>query len=193
MEDNKQNNIDYHTKYKLIHTITEDEDICVKVIIDEFTYYIADKEPLTFDTYCWDNKNKILVSREEKLKFPDKTYWSVIATDNLNIIGIPKVCIIKEWEVAANNEFRTWSFDESGLQHSYDMFEKGYTAVREKYKFTEQDMIDFTKWKDENYLYFSIDSYVHNNEDSHPPKELFTLSQLLEIWKKSLPEIIYYK
>ena len=74
----------------------------------------------------------------------------------------------------------------------YDSFIKGYNKSQETHPFTEKDIIDFAEWltkEDSPYsiMYGGIPFRFATNDDE------LTIEQLMEIWKKQKPKIIFYE
>lgn len=148
-------------KYKLINITTKVETICDKVVIDDFDYYVVDKT-LTEEDF---RGNTSYLSITQK---------RIIATNNPNNdlpnIVIPKV--VDEATTFANEIYAgQGDYYESGIQVGRI---EGYNKAKETYKFTEQDMIEFT-------------NYAKSYKSSSIVKKAF------EIWKSQQPITIYFE
>jgi hypothetical protein len=150
-------------KYRLINKITNEENICSKVVIDGFDYYLSDEVIKDVRPYNgrWQIEKDYILN-----KFP--TYLTdlsdcklVIATNNQSI-DIPKI-INEKLQLVKD-------FSEEGAWQCPVSFEIGYNKSQETYPFSEKDMIDFAKWS--------------NRKEDKSKKEL------LVIWKQI--KTIYY-
>lgn len=164
-------------KYKLIHTKTKEETICEKVVLDGFDYYVSDEMPNNMDYYYayieFENKYKI----GQRINVSDAGYKhskKVICTNNPNI-DIPK--IVDEETIFANQINQKLDYDNGRW---YGRIE-GYVEAKETYKFTEQDMIEFSEW----YFRGTFNPELH--------KDFKSTKELLDIWKSQQPITIYYQ
>lgn len=176
-------------KYRLIDKTTGIETLCDKVTIDGFDYYVSD-EKIHFG-YVW---NTILEQIETMFK--EKTFHDdlkgVIATNNPNT-GIPKV--VDEVEELAHEYFAQERFNweqenPNGLKSPQPLVEQynktftplykaGYNKSQETHPFSEEDMIDFAEF------YFR-EEFNATMQDYKSSKEI------LRLWKKQQPKIVYY-
>lgn len=71
-------------------------------------------------------------------------------------LGLPVFDVPDEWEDVADEDLMTESYlylnneyldkgIEDGRGHGYEGFQKGYNKAKEKYQFTEEDMLEFGK------------------------------------------------
>ena len=114
----------------------------------------------------------------------------VIATNNPNI-DIPQ--ILEEpnetliHQIAADLGYRMLPDDlEEGIK-------AGYKESQETHPFSEQDMIDFVLWKDENK--FSVISTKEDwvSELLEYSGCVYTTKELLQLWQEQQPKIVYYE
>lgn len=152
-------------KYKLINRTTSEEHLCDKVTIDGFDYYVSDEKPKDGELCLTpiDNIQTFL----EGYNFVDSK--RVIAATNPNI-NVPK--LIDEVEEITKDE---------GYSNSFRIgFKYGYNKSQETHPNSDEDMIEFKIWCDNN------TSYNWTNLRYKSTKEL------LQLWKEQQPKIIYY-
>lgn len=185
-------------KYKLIHTQTKEETICEKVTIDSFDYYIENGnivKPIDFSKWQYSkHANLVFIGEPNALK---GEYYEVLATNNFNI-DIPKVIDEVEYlfKLAKDHSDKCGLdnfLDEDDIQIIKEHYTHGYKKSKETYQFTEQDMIEFTKWFNN-----VTESDWELNKKCYNETSLHTVSlkskiELLEIWKSEQLTIIYYK
>ena len=177
-------------KYKLINKQTNEEHLCDKVTIDGFDYYVSD-EKLIPNCYVFDPiRNRITVIYLVSKKGENFGAKKVIATNNPNI-DIPQ--ILEEpnetliHQIAADLGYRMLPDDlEEGIK-------AGYKESQETHPFSEQDMIDFVLWKDENK--FSVISTKEDwvSELLEYSGCVYTTKELLQLWQEQQPKIVYYE
>ena len=177
-------------KYKLINKQTKEEHICQKVTIDGFDYYVSDNHINKLkpdDAYHTIVENPRRVVRYTK-HIQDTTSGVIICTNNPNI-DIPKV--VDEVKVLANLHKVNISEDWSKAS-----FIKGYNKSQETHSFSEEDMIEFANWIGEEWSPNGRKECWDSNElnSTHEPKYLVDgTKELLQIWKKQKPKIVYYE
>lgn len=183
-------------KYKLIHVNKQDtEHLCDKITIDGFDYYLGDIMTTTSWMFYGNRYNlkelhqyEIGIDNLEFLK--EQGIKSVIATTNPNI-NIPYVIsnVGRAWEEVAN------SYTHKNLGVNPHAFRLGYHKSQQTHPFTEEDMIEFDDWKNENYKYHN---YLYVKKDDYysvPELNLvkhYTTKELLRLWKEQQPKVIYY-
>ena len=175
-------------KYKLINKITKEEHLCDKLTIDGFDYYVSNNEQPKIDGELYHCKHKgkgidvgngkpsqnLIISTyssKRNLCFDCK---KVIATNNSNI-DIPKV--VDEVERLAESiipNLRYKKYVKTG-------FIGGYNKSQETHSFSEEDMVDFAKWMDDNMQ--QIEYY---------PMPIMNYKEILQLWKEQQPKIVYY-
>lgn len=161
-------------KYKLINKTTGTETLCDKVTIDGFDYYI--------DDYISDEVNGDLT----KIPF-NKLMLISVATTNPNI-DIPKV--VDEVERLALEYENSFTNGEGNADVD---FKAGYNKSQETHPNSDEDMIEFAVWKDKNK--FSVISTKEDwvSELLEYSGCVYTTKELLELWKKQQPKIVYYE
>lgn len=170
-------------KYKLINITTKEETICDKVVIDGFDYYISDeKAPEGFYGYLNFQGGDI---KKIGKYFADD--WKKIITTNNPNIDIPKV--IDEVEKLAELRYKTIGFIEEWREleennPKNEGFIEGYNKAKETYQFTEQDMIEFTKF---------YNSYKEMIKTEQWEIIEFSCEDVLKVWKSQKLKTIYYE
>jgi hypothetical protein len=167
--------------YKLVNKTTKEETICTKVNVDGFDYYLGDKIPNNMDYYY------AYVQFESKYKIgqrinPNKEGYSnckkVIATNNPGI-DIPQ--IIDEVEELAILTYPINGYVKIGIaKEKREIWKNGYNKHKETNTFSEEDMIEFSGWKNE----------YQRTEDWYNKT---TTKELLKLWKEQKLETIYYQ
>lgn len=171
-------------KYKLINNKTKEEHLCDKVTIDGFDYYVSDKEQPKIDGELYHCKHKgkgidvgsgqppqrLIIDIYSTKRNLCSDCKKVIATNNPNI-DIPKVVdvflIVEQW-VKSKEKLVYQYWDKPS-------FIEGYNKAKETYTFSEEDMIEFSIWR--NITVF--------DKPLTPKGEL-------ELWKEQKPKIVYY-
>ena len=170
-------------KYKLINNKTQESNLCDRITIDGFDYFVSNEVIKDVRPY----KGKWQVEKGSILnKFP--TYLTdlsecklVIATNNPDI-DIPKV--VDEVERLALNEFPSKTTDQWNDYwsiHERKGFIKGYNKSQETHPFSEEDMIEFADWVYRSQ--FGPEGYTQDRETK----------ELLQIWQEQKPKTIYYE
>lgn len=182
-------------KYKLINSKTKKEYICEKVTIDGFDYYVSD-EQATEGFYGYINFNSGDIKKVGK-HFSDD-WRKVIATSNPNI-DIPKV--VDEVEeiidvfLIERGEHKT-RVRNPVYSEERELAKKCYNKSQETHSFSEEDMVEFDKWKNEKYKLLHGE-YVDTNDYYSIPDlksvKKYTTKELLEIWEKQKIKTIYYE
>lgn len=167
--------------YKLINTMTTLEQICSKVEIKGFDYYLSNETiiSLPINFYYVDDCNTLRQSISDL-----KEYWSirtdykkVIATDNSNI-DLPQ--IKNEIKVLANkiaeDECR-WGLDKVRAKFNFLL---GYNISQKTHSNSNDDMLKFGE--------FCILNNVCEEESRY-----YQYWELLKIWKSKQTKTIYYE
>lgn len=172
------------SKYKLINNQTKEEHLCNKVTIDGFDYYVSsDKNYQEFEGWFYHPFiNELQINCN-----PDGCH-KVIATNNLDL-DIPKV--VDEVDNLANKHCDT-IIPKDVTRSLHYSFKCGYNKSQETYPFSEEDMIDFILWKDENK--FSVISTKEDwvSELLEYSGCVYTTKELLQLWKEQKLKIVYY-
>ena len=162
-------------KYLLKQNKEDKGVLCDKVIVGMFDYYLDANDP-------------------------DFRY---VATNDPNI-DIPKVVdevedldILKSkwYDNQEEDRSEAFVFQYSGIVD--DALEKGiiigYNKSQETHPFSEDDMIEFAVWKEENR--FSVISTKEHwvSELLNYSGCVYTSKELLQLWKEQQPKIIYYE
>ena len=201
-------------KYKLVHAKKQDtEHLCDKVTIDGFDYYLDYSQPIKVDKWYISNQAPRLCVKIKEGKYPyihlnnkgeeiaDFYTWKgvIICSNNPNI-DIPKV--VNEVEKIADEWFLINGYNQFDYIHSHripdaittnKLFKTGYNKSQETHPFSEQDMLDFVLWKDENK--FSVISTKEDwvSELLEYSGCVYTTKELLQLWKEQQPKIVYYE
>ena len=167
-------------KYKLIHNQTKEEHLCDKVTIGEFDYYMSDEKILTGD-YKYHHVTGL------RKAFVDGNYTNqkkVIATTNPNI-DAPKV-IDEIWINKEKNQElidlinHTLPTEQLTLNQEALIYHHGKS--QETHPFSEEDMIEFAKWLDDNM-----------QQREYYPMSSMNYKELLQLWKEQQPKTLYYE
>ena len=163
-------------KYKLVNNQTKEEQLCDRIRIDGFDYYVDDMIIKENDWYiAWETINGInsnyIIQKATASEPVDMYSWAsnykkVIATSNPNI-DIPKV-VDEVKDMAEKLDFKPYSWM------------RGYNKSQEAHPFSEEDMIEFKN--------FCIGQEFDIN--GYNPKDT---KELLKLWKEQKPKIVYYE
>ena len=201
-------------KYKLVHAKKQDtEHLCDKVTIDGFDYYLDYSQPIKVDKWYISNQAPRLCVKIKEGKYPyihlnnkgeeiaDFYTWKgvIICSNNPNI-DIPKV--VNEVEKIADEWFLINGYNQFDYIHSHripdaittnKLFKTGYNKSQETHPFSEQDMLDFVLWKDENK--FSVISTKEDwvSELLEYSGCVYTTKELLQLWKEQQPKVLFYE
>ena len=201
-------------KYKLVHAKKQDtEHLCDKVTIDGFDYYLDYSQPIKVDKWYISNQAPRLCVKIKEGKYPyihlnnkgeeiaDFYTWKgvIICSNNPNI-DIPKV--VNEVEKIADEWFLINGYNQFDYIHSHripdaittnKLFKTGYNKSQETHPFSEQDMLDFVLWKDENK--FSVISTKEDwvSELLEYSGCVYTTKELLQPWKEQQPKVLFYE
>ena len=191
--------------YKLVNIKTGQEIICDKIQIENFDYYVSDEGYFKHnDLNVPSDFSK--VSDISITKIPDldivndsrNGYKKVIATNNPNI-DIPKV--VNEVEKIADEWFLINGYNQFDYIHSHripdaittnKLFKTGYNKSQETHPFSEEDMIEFAEWCQNQYFYSTVEK-KWSTEFKIYDGVLYTTKELLKIWKEQQPKTIYYE
>ena len=190
-------------KYKLINRQTGQETICDKVTIDGLDYYVSDGE--IKDGFYTDGEDLFEATLNNIPLQPTEDFKKVIATNNPNI-DIPKVVNEVEIEGFAWEEAKRKFYADEGREPNINnekdcllvgVLQEGitysYNKSQETHPFSEQDMLDFVLWKDENK--FSVISTKEDwvSELLEYSGCVYTTKELLQLWQEQQPKIVYYE
>lgn len=175
-------------KYKLINIKTKEEHLCDKVTIEGFDYYVTDGK--IHYGYVW---NTIL--EQVETMFKEKPFHDdlkgIIATNNSNI-DIPKV--VDEVEDFINEiHAGQGDYHEAGQIIGR---RDGYNKAKEKFQFTEEDMIDFYEWCDtseEAAIFWRRNRVDLDMSGNHWKKIRENRKKLLQFWREQQPKKVYYE
>lgn len=186
-------------KYKLINSVSKLETLCEKVTIDGFDYYMSDEDIKTNDWYYWSVTNTIQKAIKDSLgRLPNIGDGSkkIIATTNPNI-DLPKMVneverlalkttlhpkiLFDELKKCSQNE--ALLIDEFGEYNIIRYRETtgfiiGYNKAKETYQFTEEDIIEFGRYR---------------LQVLGTPYENYSTKELFQLWKEQQYKIIYYE
>ena len=184
-------------KYKLINLKTKEEHLCNKVTIDGYEYYVSD-EVINQGDYYIDfrtdgNKLEHFKEKNDLVLIGICGSKKVIATNNPNI-DIPKV--VNEVEMLAYEHCDT-VIPKDVTRSLHYFFKCGYNKSQEIFSFREEDMIEFSEWKDYNF-YQHIEDNLYRTMQARPmykvlENKYYTLKELLQIWKEQKNITLYYE
>jgi hypothetical protein len=181
--------------YKLINSKTKEEHICDKIIIEEFDYYVSNEYIKDVRPYKdkWHIEKGIILN-----KFP--TYLTdlsecklIVATNNPNI-DIPKV--IGEIEKFAMDILKNkwphlyiFGYPKKPYPTNYENdLNCTLLGLLKSQTFNEKDMIEFTEWTHKNEYMLINEIWFHLGHVTY-----LSTKDLLQIWKKQQPKIIFYE
>ena len=197
-------------KYKLINKTTAEETLCNKVTIDGFDYYVGDEIQLGANNVWVATNSRVFKFELHMAVIKSNMPRIIIATNNPNI-DIPKV--VDEVEMLAHKHFAKERFNweqenpngikspQSLIEH-YNrtftpIFRAGYNKSQETHPNSDDDVIEFSKWKDYNF-YQHIEDNLYRTMQARPMYKVlenksYTLIELLQLWKEQRIKTIYYE
>ena len=204
-------------KVKVINKNINQQFDCEEVEIDGYKYYIDYFQPIEVGKWYISNQSPRLCVKIKEGKYPyihlnnkgeeiaDFYTWKgvIICSNNPNI-DIPKVVdevedldILKSkwYDNQEEDRSEAFVFQYSGIVD--DALEKGiiigYNKSQETHPFSEQDMLDFVLWKDENK--FSVISTKEDwvSELLEYSGCVYTTKELLQLWKEQQPKVLFYE
>ena len=200
-------------KYKLINKQTGESHLCDKVTIDGFDYYVSDEIPEEDDIATIpDYASLVVVGSIDNMPYSEphrnwqglfcdtcfdveaiSKFRKVIATNNPNI-DIPKVVDEVEILFPTNRKGATWMPSRHEINNQYR--QEGYNKSQETHPNSDEDMIEFDKWKNEKYKLLHGE-YVDTNDYYSIPDlksvKKYTTKELLKLWKEQKPKSVYYE
>lgn len=151
------------SKYKLVNRKTNERHLCDKVTVDGFDYYVSDEIIKDLDYMYTPFKNYVVKYEKIEGCILPNGWLKVIATTNPSIY-VPKV-VDDSYQKLDYNEYM-------------NLCVKSYNKAKEHYKFTEEDMKQFSK--------FVVDIvWISGLEKS--------LDELFDVWLKDKKETIYFE
>ena len=200
-------------KVKVINKNINQQFDCEEVEIDGYKYYIDYFQPIEVGKWYISNQSPRLCVKIKEGKYPyihlnnkgeeiaDFYTWKgvIICSNNPNI-DIPKV--VNEVEKIADEWFLINGYNQFDYIHSHripdaittnKLFKTGYNKSQETHPFSEQDMLDFVLWKDENK--FSVISTKEDwvSELLEYSGCVYTTKELLQLWKEQQPKVLFYE
>lgn len=176
-------------KYLLKQNKKDKGILCDKVTIDGFDYYVSDMNSKRGWFYCYRTKS---LFKDEGIDINCcNADVKVIATNNQSL-DIPKV--VDEVERLAENHWRNqyiMALDEYTKPYIIEDFKIGYNKSQEMFPFTEEDMIEFAEWCQNQYFYSTVEK-KWSTEFKIYDGVLYTTKELLKIWKEQQLKIVYY-
>ena len=182
-------------KVKIINKNTNQQFDCEEVEIDGYKYYLYyNTEPKKIGQYYINKDNQVdIVKTGKELGKP------ILCSNNPNI-EIPKV--VDEVDKISEEWFLINGYNQFDYIHSHrtpdaitasNLFKAGYNKSQETHPFSEQDMLDFVLWKDENK--FSVISTKEDwvSELLEYSGCVYTTKELLQPWQEQQPKIVYYE
>ena len=164
-------------KYKLISTSTLQVDICEKVEIDGFDYYIS-------------------IDRIKKLNPGDK-YWTIVE-NHRRVVQYPKhiqdstskvlICTNHPYSPVPRVIDVNYYADMNSLKYEYgynpDFFIDGYNLSQQEYPFSKQEVCEFVEWLNLHYR-----DLEHTIEFKNAEGTL----ELLERWDTERIKTLFYE
>ena len=181
-------------KYRLINKKAKEEQLCEKVVIDGFDYYISNEKRIVGDYYIgkgFSGDNVFKWDSSQEKQYPNQN-GKVVATNNPNI-DAPKV--VDEVDELASLKYPNENPKNIELTSDVNLrrvcFKSGYNKSQENSPFSEEDMFDFYKWLNKNGWqdYNSIKQGLFVNFYGVQKQE----KELLQLWKEQQPIKIYYE
>ena len=179
-------------KYKLINRKTKEEHICTKVNVDGFDYYYKDEiipyEKLVLGNWYYsDYEGDIRFFQNCAPEYDYADFKPIICTNNPNI-NISKV--IDEVEEMAGKYSLNRGISQGLEQRMIDAYITGYNKHKETNPFSEEDMVEFAKFLHD---YRPTDGYKGIVFPFVKGNNVYSHTELLELWKEQKVETIYYE
>lgn len=196
------------SKYRLININTGQETLCDSIEIDGIEYYVNNEkvniDDLSVDIYA----NLLVKCTNENYGSNAYDFFKKIIATNRRGINLPKIISESEKiEILANKHTSHLTF--AGERREGIIY--GYNLAKETYSLSVADMVEFYEWcnypiyraagelgfrKRVNAQYPEYDSYVIIDERGlsiHPKGIFLTIEQVIELWMKGRPKILYYE
>lgn len=160
-------------KYKVKNTVTGEETICEKVVVDGYDFYYTKEFPKNGDY----GLTKLNTITKIGYAFEFGLYKKVIATTNKSL-DLPMV-IDEVEELAEKHAKSMWGVyyddidedcNDTRGNNSINDYKHGYQRAKETYSFTKEDMVEFTEW-------LITKSFREGTSD-------YTTSELLDLWQE---------
>ena len=189
-------------KYLLKQNKEDKGILCDKVTIDGFDYYLDYSQPIKVDKQYISNQAPRLCVKIKEGKYPyihlnnkgeeiaDFHTWKgvIICSNNPNI-DIPQVVDdIEGLAIEYLNDNYGYVWDKEDI----DNFKYAYNKSQEMFLFTEEDMIEFAEWCQNQYFYSTVEK-KWSTEFKIYDGVLYTTKELLKIWKEQRTKIVYYE
>lgn len=158
-------------KYKVKNTVTGEETICEKVVVDGEDYYTQNTH-INPKEYYLEKSNKGWIVCRLELGKCDSDDIKVIATTNKSL-DLPMVIDeVEELAEIDTDKCLCYKYPNSdnGYYDHIEGFKAGYKQAKETYSYTKEDMVEFTEW-------LIIKSFREGTSD-------FTTTELLDIWQE---------
>ena len=167
-------------KYKLINTKTNEETICDMVSVDGMDYYVSDEIKLGANNVWVATKSRVFKFELHMAVVKSNMPRLIIATNNPNI-DIPKV--VDDVENLAESIIPNLQYK----KYVKTGFIGGYNKSQETHPNSDDDMIEFLKWRENNCYYNTNGSYQLKKGS-----KALTTKELLQLWKEQKPKVVYY-
>ena len=159
-------------KHKLINIETKETHLCEKIEIDGFDYYCI-KNPLQ---YLQIENGSWIMTFEKDGQGENPSYTKkVIATTNPNIDCAKVVDEVEYLALSYEMSF----IDDDGT--TIVDFKEGYNKAKETYSNSDEDMIEFAEWLDNN-----------KQQREYHPMSCMSHKELLQLFKQQQPKTIYF-
>lgn len=166
--------------YKLINTITNEEHLCEKITIDGFDYYITISNITNGECYLHKKEIKQFLNSG----YDGVNFKKVIATNNPNI-NSPQLIneVEKLGEIETNIRILRHQVTSKSARTYFEGFMNGFGQGQKNYQFTENDMIEFTKWL-----------RIEDTEKNAEKYANFSDLDMLNFWKENQQiKTLYYE
>lgn len=181
-------------KYNLIDKITGETHLCSKITIDGFDYYVSNELGVGRNDFYYDYHGNIWrwtyeFQKDNKLSNSiADTHPKVIATNNPNIDIAKVINLVEDLSLSYKNERSKDGYD---TRNSLNDFKSGYNKSQETHPFTEDDMIEFTQWCENQYFYSTVEK-KWSTEFKIYDGVLYATKELLQLWIEQQFKTIYY-
>jgi hypothetical protein len=190
-------------QYKLINKNTKQENLCVKIVIDGFDYYVINVHP-EVGQWCIDpHGNLTIFGFDFRAIFTPKELnyvKKIIATNNLSLVqsGLPMV--INQTEKLAEQFVKDKLKLSSQAVGVLVGFIEGHNAAKETHPYDADDIEEFIKWKDNNRWYnfengkwnYTFEHGMSISKGAYEKNYRKTTKELLDIWKEQTVKTLYY-
>jgi len=182
-------------QYKLKNKSTNEEVLCIKVVVEGFDYYVSD-EKIKLDEYYIDDTNAIrqTITECETYWTTRKSYKKLIATNNSSI-DIPKVIDERHiLNIKSLTDFENKKPENYALNGSnfYEGFKEGYNTHAETHTLSDDEVVEFMEWyKSNSVQIYNRETKLH--QISLKPNSQINTKELLQLFKEQQIKTLIYE